>query len=101
MKQETRVQRVWSIFGHELQLPCDLVFSSRPGEVGIFGEGYIENLCLRMNNILERVHVDIQIASNQMKKHYDVRAQKGACSDLVLLYQPQQHRDLIPKLQRL
>ena len=89
------------LFGRELRLPCDLVFGSKPGE-DLAGEDYVTCLRKRMDGIHERVRSNIQDASDKMKDHYDIRAEKGGYQpgDLVWLYNPQKRRGLSPKLQR-
>ena len=82
-------------------MPCDLVFGSKPGE-DLAGEDYVTCLRKRMDDIHERVRSNIQDASDKMKDHYEIRAEKGGYQpgDLVWLYNPQKRRGLSPKLQR-
>lgn len=89
------------LFGRELRLPCDLVFGSKPGE-DLAGEDYVTDLRRRMDDTHEQVRRNMQDASDRMKDHYDIRAEKGGYQpgDLVWLYNPQRRRGYSPKLQR-
>ena len=81
-------------------LPCDLKFGCRPGEE-VAGEDYVHTLRQRMDDIHQRVRLNIQSASDRMKEHYDIQAEHGGYQPgkLVWLYNPQRRRGLSPKLQ--
>ncbi|KAJ8911550.1 hypothetical protein NQ315_012803, partial [Exocentrus adspersus] len=82
--------------GRELRLPCDLKFGCPPGE-DLAGEDYVTTLRRKMDDIHDRVRVNIQVASDRMKEAYDVRAEGGGyqAGDV----NPQRRRGLSPKLQ--
>ncbi|KAG5899440.1 hypothetical protein JTB14_033631 [Gonioctena quinquepunctata] len=87
------------IMGRELRLPCDLKFGIPPGQ-DTAGEDYVSKLRQRMDDIHERVRLNIQSASDKMKKTYDIKADTGGfkVDDLVWLYNPKRRRGLSPKL---
>ncbi|KAG5896051.1 hypothetical protein JTB14_011046 [Gonioctena quinquepunctata] len=64
------------IMGRELRLPCDLKFGIPPGQ-DTAGEDYVSKLRQRMDDIHERVRLNIQSASDKMKKTYDIKADAG------------------------
>lgn len=57
-------------------LPCGLKFGFRLKE-DVVGQNYISDLRRRMDNIHSRVIVNIQNASNFMKKAYNNNDQNG------------------------
>ena len=65
------------------------------------GEDFLSNLRQRMNDVHERVRVNIQNASDRMKQAYDVNAGEGGYrpGEQVWLYNPQRRRGYSPKLQ--
>ncbi|KAG5885092.1 hypothetical protein JTB14_003966 [Gonioctena quinquepunctata] len=77
------------IMGRELRLPCDLKFGIPPGQ-DTAGEDYVSKLRQRMDDIHERVRLNIQSASDKMKKTYDIKADAGGfkVDDLVWLTTP-------------
>ncbi|KAG5891945.1 hypothetical protein JTB14_002221 [Gonioctena quinquepunctata] len=87
------------IMGRKLRLPCDLKFGIPPGQ-DTAGEDYVSKLRQRMDDIHERVRLNIQSASDKMKKTYDIKADAGGfkVDDLVWLYNPKRRRGLSPKL---
>ena len=90
-----------TVFGREIRLPCDLKFGCKPGE-DLDGEDYISNLRRRLDEIHDRVRINIERASDRMKERYDVRANEGGyqTGDQVWLFNPQRKRGYSPKLQR-
>ena len=88
------------VMGRELRLPCDLMFGCPPAE-DVAGEDYGSRLRQRMNDIHERVRLNIQTASDRMKQTYDIRAAEGGFQpgDRVWLHNPQRRRGYSPKLQ--
>ncbi|KAJ8943214.1 hypothetical protein NQ318_016727 [Aromia moschata] len=88
------------VMGRELRLPCDLKFGCTPGD-DVAGEDYISPLRQSMDDIHERVHSNIQGASDRMKETYDINANDGRyqLGNQVWLYNPQRRRGLSPKLQ--
>ncbi|KAJ8911018.1 hypothetical protein NQ315_003580 [Exocentrus adspersus] len=93
-------QKISIVMGRELRLPCDLKFGCPPGE-DLAGEDYVTTLRRKMDDIHDRVRVNIQVASDRMKEAYDMRAEGGGyqAGDVVWLYNPQRRRGLSPKLQ--
>ncbi|VEN45007.1 unnamed protein product [Callosobruchus maculatus] len=88
------------VFGREHRLPCDLMFSCKPGD-DVAGEDYNANLRRRMDEAHEKVRHNIRTASDRMKMTYDVGSSETAYQpgDLVWLCSPQKRRGLPPKLQ--
>ncbi|GFW44360.1 retrovirus-related Pol polyprotein from transposon 412 [Trichonephila clavipes] len=88
------------LFGHDLRLPADLLFS-RPPDAPLAPEEYIEKLQARMEEIHHLARERIGMASEKMKTQYDTRAtgydfHKG---DKVWLWNPKHRKGLSPQLQ--
>ncbi|GFV74732.1 hypothetical protein TNCV_1039701 [Trichonephila clavipes] len=61
------------LFGHDLRLPADLLFS-RPSDAPLAPEEYIEKLQARMEEMHHLARERIGMASEKMKTRYDARA---------------------------
>ncbi|GFV62925.1 retrovirus-related Pol polyprotein from transposon 412 [Trichonephila clavipes] len=61
------------LFGRDLRLPADLLFS-RPPDAPLAPEEYIKKLETRMEKINHTARERIGIASKKMKIQYDARA---------------------------
>ncbi|GFX78397.1 retrovirus-related Pol polyprotein from transposon 412 [Trichonephila clavipes] len=88
------------LFGRDLRLPADLLFS-RPPDAPLALEEYIEKLQERMEEMHHLARERIGMASEKMKTLYDVRAtghdfREG---DKVWLWNPKRRKGLSPKLQ--
>ncbi|GFX09382.1 retrovirus-related Pol polyprotein from transposon 412 [Trichonephila clavipes] len=88
------------LFGRDLRLPADLLFS-RPPDAPLAPEEYIEKLQVRMEEMHHLATERIGIASEKMKTRYDERAtghdfHKG---NKVWLWNPKRRKGLSPKLQ--
>ncbi|GFY36382.1 retrovirus-related Pol polyprotein from transposon 412 [Trichonephila clavipes] len=88
------------LFGRDLRLPADLLFS-RPPDAPLLPEEYIEKLQARMEEIHHLAKERIGMAFEKMKTRYDARAtghdfQEG---DKVWLWNPKRRKGLSPKLQ--
>ncbi|GFT23544.1 retrovirus-related Pol polyprotein from transposon 412 [Trichonephila clavipes] len=81
------------LFGRDLRLPADLLFS-RPPDATLAPEEYIEKLQARKEKIHHLARERIDMASEKMKTRYDARATghdfyKG---DKVWLYNPKRRK---------
>ncbi|KAF8789951.1 hypothetical protein HNY73_005045 [Argiope bruennichi] len=88
------------LFGRDLRLPADLLFS-RPPDAPLVPEEYVENLRTRMEEVHHLARDRIGMASEKMKTRYDARA-KGHNfheGDQVWLRNPKRRKGLSPKLQ--
>ncbi|GFX05135.1 retrovirus-related Pol polyprotein from transposon 412 [Trichonephila clavipes] len=88
------------LFGRDLRLPADLLFS-RPPDAPLAPEEYIEKLQARMEEMHHLARERIGMASEKMKTGYDARAtghdfREG---DKVWLWNPKRRKGLSPKLQ--
>ncbi|KAG5886025.1 hypothetical protein JTB14_023666 [Gonioctena quinquepunctata] len=73
------------IMGRELRLPCDLKFGIPPGTRHC-GEDYVSKLRQRMGDMHERVRLNIQSASDKMKKTYDIKADAGGFKGIAVVF---------------
>ncbi|GFY22111.1 retrovirus-related Pol polyprotein from transposon 412 [Trichonephila clavipes] len=87
------------LFGRDLRLPADLLFS-RPPDAPLVPEEYVEKLQARMEEIHNLARERIDLASEKMKTQYDVRATGHDFheGDKVWLWNPRR-KGLSPKLQ--
>ncbi|GFV05612.1 retrovirus-related Pol polyprotein from transposon 412 [Trichonephila clavipes] len=88
------------LFGCDLRLPADLLFS-RPPYAPLAPEEYIEKLQARMEEIQHLARERISMASEKMKTRYDARATGHDFheGDKVWLWNPKRRKGLSPKLQ--
>ncbi|GFW97619.1 retrovirus-related Pol polyprotein from transposon 412 [Trichonephila clavipes] len=88
------------LFGRDLRLPADLLFS-RPPDAPLAPEEYVENLQARMEEMHHLARERISIASEKMKTLYDSRATGHDFheGDKVWLWNPKRRKGLSPKLQ--
>ncbi|GFS48648.1 retrovirus-related Pol polyprotein from transposon 412 [Trichonephila clavipes] len=90
------------LFGRDIRLPADLLFS-RPPDAPLAPEEYIEKLSLQVQ--MEEMHhlarERIGMASEKMKTQYDARATGHDFheGDKVGLWNPKRRKGLSPKLQ--
>ena len=91
-------------FGHKIRLPIDLVFGQpeRENSEQVYGSQYAIQLSDRINEEHEFVRSRLQIASDTMKKIYDIKSNLFEChvGDAVWFYDPVRKVGLNPKLQR-
>ncbi|GFX84860.1 retrovirus-related Pol polyprotein from transposon 412 [Trichonephila clavipes] len=88
------------LFGRDLRLPTDLLFS-RPPDAPLAPEEYIEKLQARMEEMHHLARERIRMASEKMKTRYDARATGHDFheGDKVWLWNPKRRKGLSPKLQ--
>ncbi|GFV00877.1 retrovirus-related Pol polyprotein from transposon 412 [Trichonephila clavipes] len=88
------------LFGRDLRLPADLLFS-RPPDAPLVPEEYIEKLQERMEEMHHLARERIGMASEKMKTRYDARATGHDFheGDKVWLWNPKRRKGLSPKLQ--
>ncbi|GFX29206.1 retrovirus-related Pol polyprotein from transposon 412 [Trichonephila clavipes] len=88
------------LFGRDLRLPADLLFS-RPPDAPLAPEKYIEKLQARMEEMHHLARERISMASEKMKTRYDARATGHDFheGDKVWLWNPKRRKGLSPKLQ--
>ncbi|GFY27825.1 retrovirus-related Pol polyprotein from transposon 412 [Trichonephila clavipes] len=88
------------LFGRDLRLPADLLFS-RPPDAPLAPEEYIEKLQARMEEMHHLASERIVMASEKMKTGYDARATGHDFheGDKVWLWNPKRRKGLSPKLQ--
>ena len=89
------------MFGREVNLPVDLLYGRPPDEHKFETvEDYVDQLRNRMKNVHEYARMRIRIASDRMKRRYDVGSTRETfkCGDAVWLYNPQRKKGLSPKL---
>ncbi|GFW49334.1 retrovirus-related Pol polyprotein from transposon 412 [Trichonephila clavipes] len=88
------------LFGRDLRLPADLLFS-RPPDASLASEEYIEKLQARMEEMHHLARERIGMASEKMKTRYDARATGHDFheGDKVWLWNPKGRKGLSPKLQ--
>ncbi|KAF8791606.1 Retrovirus-related Pol polyprotein like [Argiope bruennichi] len=88
------------LFGRNLRLPADLLFS-RPTDAPLAPEEYVENLRTRMEEVHHLARDKIGMTSEKMKTRYDARAtgQNFHEIDQVWLWNPKRRKGLSPKLQ--
>ena len=91
-------------FGHEIRLPIDLLFSQpeRETEESRYGSQYVNQLSDKMNEVHEFARSRLKIASDAMKKNYDIKSNlfEFQVGDAVWFYDPVRKVGLSPKLQR-
>ncbi|GFV93285.1 retrovirus-related Pol polyprotein from transposon 412 [Trichonephila clavipes] len=88
------------LFGRDLRLPADLLFSRLP-DAPLAPEEYIEKLQVRMEEMHHLARERIGMAYEKMKTRYNARAtghdfHKG---DKLWLWNPKRHKGLSTKLQ--
>ncbi|GFS47182.1 retrovirus-related Pol polyprotein from transposon 412 [Trichonephila clavipes] len=88
------------LFGRDLRLPADLLFS-RPPDAPLAPEEYIEKLQARMEEMHHLARERIGMASEKMKARYDAKATGHGFheGDKVWLWNPKRRKGLSPKLQ--
>ncbi|GFW53873.1 retrovirus-related Pol polyprotein from transposon 412 [Trichonephila clavipes] len=88
------------LFGRDLRLPADLLFS-RPPDAPLAPEEYVEKLQARMDEMHHLAWERIGMASEKMKIRYDARATGHDFheGDKVWLWNPKSRKGLSPKLQ--
>ena len=89
------------MFGREVNVPIDLLFGRPPGSKETETvDHHVDQLETRMENVNEFARTRIRIASDRMKRRYDVGSttEKFQCGDAVWLYNPQRKKGLSPKL---
>ncbi|GFV84435.1 retrovirus-related Pol polyprotein from transposon 412 [Trichonephila clavipes] len=88
------------LFGRDLRLPADLLFSRQP-DAPLVPEEYIEKLQARMEEMHHLARERIGMASEKMKTRYDARATGHDFheGDKVWLWNPKHRKGLSPKLQ--
>ena len=89
------------MFGREVNLPVDLLYGHPPDEQKFETvEDYVDQLRNRMEKVHEYARMRIRIASDRMKRRYDVGSTRETfnCGDAVWLYNPQRKKGLSPKL---
>ncbi|GFX11363.1 retrovirus-related Pol polyprotein from transposon 412 [Trichonephila clavipes] len=81
------------LFGHDLRLPADLLFS-RPPDAPLASEEYVEKLQARMEEIHHLDRERIGMASEKMKTLYDARATGHDFHEghKVWLWNPKRHK---------
>jgi hypothetical protein len=91
------------MFGRELNLPVDLLYGrpSVPELPEKMGD-YFEKLREKLEDIHQFAQVRLRMASDRMKRCYDVGSTKKVfeCGDAVWLYNPQRKKGISPKLAR-
>ena len=91
-------------FGHEIRLPIDLVFGQpeRENSEQVYGSQYANQLSDRINEVHEFARSRLQIASDTMKKNYDIKTNlfEFQVGDAAWFYDPVRKVGLNPKLQR-
>ncbi|GFW96196.1 retrovirus-related Pol polyprotein from transposon 412 [Trichonephila clavipes] len=87
------------LFGRDLRLPADLLFSW-PADAPLAPEEYVEKLQARMEEIHHLGRERIGNVSEKMKTRYDARATGHDFheSDKVWLWNPKRRKGLSPKL---
>ncbi|GFS93296.1 retrovirus-related Pol polyprotein from transposon 412 [Trichonephila clavipes] len=88
------------LFGCDLRLPADLLFS-RPPDAPLAPEEYVEKLQARIEEIHHLARERNGLASEKMKTRYDARATRHDFheDDKVWLWNPKRRKGLSPKLQ--
>ncbi|GFV39644.1 retrovirus-related Pol polyprotein from transposon 412 [Trichonephila clavipes] len=88
------------LFGHDLRLPADLLFS-QPPDAPLAPEEYIEKLQAQMEKMHHLAREIIAMASEKMKTQYDARATGHDFheGEKVWLWNPKRSQGLSPKLQ--
>ncbi|GFU88402.1 retrovirus-related Pol polyprotein from transposon 412 [Trichonephila clavipes] len=88
------------LFGRDLRLPEDLLFS-RPPDAPLAPEEYVEKLQARMEEMHHLARERISMASEKMKTPYDARATGHDFheGDKVWLWNPKRRKGFSPKLQ--
>lgn len=88
------------LFGHNLRLPCDLLFG-RPPDAPSSPEEYVEDLQARFEAVHNFARERISVATEKMKTRYDTKATGPQFheGDKVWLWNPKRQKGLSPKLQ--
>ena len=88
------------MFGREVNLPLDLLFGRPPNEKVKSVDDYVEMLEKRLENVYEFARIRTRVASDRMKRRYDVGASDDTfkAGDLVWVYNPKRRKGLSPKL---
>ena len=89
------------MFGREVNLPVDLLFGRPPGSKETETvDHHVDQLKTRMENVHKFARTRIRIASDRMKRRYDVGSttEKFQCVDAVWFYNLQRKKGLSPKL---
>ena len=60
------------MLGREINLPIDLLFGRPPNEQVEAVDDYVEMLEKRLENVYELARIGTRVASDRMKKRYDV-----------------------------
>ena len=91
-------------FGREIRLPIDLIFGhpEREDSEQAYGNQYVSQLSEKINEVHEFARSRLQIASNAMKRNYDIQANlfEFNVGDPVWFFDPTRKVGLNPKLQR-
>ena len=88
------------MFGREVNLPVDLLYGRPPDEQKFETvEDYVDQLRNRMENVHEYARMRIRIASDRMKRRYDVGSTRETFKfgDAVWLYNPQRKKTIVTK----
>ena len=88
------------MFGREVNLPLDLLFGRPPNEKVKSVDDYVEMLEKRLENVYEFARIRTRVASDRMRKRYDMGASDDTfkVGDLVWVYNPRRRKGLSPKL---
>ena len=104
IQESTSTSACKMTFGHEIRLPIDLLFSQpeRETEESMYGSQYVNQLSDKMNEVHEFARSRLKIASDAMKKNYDIKSNlfEFQVGDAVWFYDPVRKAGLSPKLQR-
>lgn len=89
------------MFGRELNLPIDLLYGRPPiQQPPVDMDDYVSKLRKRLESTQEFARTRMRIASDRMKRRYDVGTTNDIFQpgDAVWLYNPQRKKSLSPKL---
>ena len=88
------------MFGREVNLPLDLLFGRPPNEKVKSLDDYVEMLEKTLENVYEFARIRTRVASDRMKKRYEVGASDDTfkAGDLVWVYNTKRRKGLSPKL---
>ncbi|GFW58962.1 retrovirus-related Pol polyprotein from transposon 412 [Trichonephila clavipes] len=86
------------LFGRDLRLPADHLFS-RPPDAPLATEEYIEKLQARIQEMHHLARERIGMASENMKTRYDASGHDFHVGHKVWLWNPKRRKVLSPKLQ--
>lgn len=91
-------------FGREIRLPIDLIFGhpEREDSEQAYGSQYASQLSEKINEVHEFPRSRLRIASNAIKRNYDIQANlfEFNVGDPVWFFDPTRKVGLNPKLQR-